>query len=243
LGGEKLKPLIVCHHKFRLILFLGLALFTLGARLRAQEPGGEDSPPGAYAAGGAAVSGEDAAVSAGDAARAGPSPGGSPAEEEIFLGEEGPGLSIAEPGPVSGFVILRTVLLLILAAAAIYGLVYGVKRFSRPRDILNPNLRILATTRLGPGRFIHVVALGNRAWLVGAGEGGISYIADVTEQEALDTLFLEESRQTASSGRAGDFQSLLRRLGLRPPAPPEGAENQENLAEKIRLRRDRLRGL
>jgi flagellar protein FliO/FliZ len=166
----------------------------------------------------------------------------APAEGEIFLGEESPGLSIAEPGPVSVFAILRTVLLLILAAAAVYGLVYIVKRFSQPRDRLNPNLRVLASTRLGPGRFIHVVALGNRAWLVGAGEGGISHIADVTEQEALDTLFLEESRQNGASGRIGDFQSLLRRLGvLRPPAGE--AEGREDLAEKIRLRRDRLRGL
>ncbi|MDR2746610.1 MAG: flagellar biosynthetic protein FliO [Treponema sp.] len=116
---------------------------------------------------------------------------------------------------------------------------------------MNPNLRVLAAARLGPGRFVHVVALGSRAWLVGSGEGGISHIADVTEQEALDTLFLEESRQNGASGRTGDFQSLLRRLGVLkapggiPPGElsPGTGETREDLAGKIRLRRDRLRDL
>jgi flagellar protein FliO/FliZ len=179
------------------------------------------------------------------AERAGPAPV-LPAEGEIFLGEESPGVSVAEPEPVSGFLIFRTVLLIILAAAAIYGLVHVVKKLSQPRDTPNSSLRILAVLRLGPGRFIHLVALGNRAWLVGSGEGGISHIADVTEQETLDTLFLEESRQNGASGRTGDFQSLLRRLGVvKSPGEllPGDAESQEDLAEKIRLRRDRLRGL
>ncbi|MDR0641086.1 MAG: flagellar biosynthetic protein FliO [Treponema sp.] len=164
-----------------------------------------------------------------------------PAEGEIFLGEESPGVSVAEPGPVSGFAIFRTVLLVILAAAAIYGLVHVVKKLSQAREPPNSSLRILAAVRLGPGRFLHLVALGSRAWLVGSGEGGISHIADITEQETLDTLFLEESRQNGASGRTGDFQSLLRRLGVLKS--PEKAGDQENLAEKIRLRRDRLRGL
>lgn len=169
-----------------------------------------------------------------------------PAERDILLGESGPGLVAAETGPVSGFVILRTVLLLILAAAAVYGVVYVVKKLSQPRDTLNPNLRLLGTLRLGPGRFVHVVALGTRAWLVGAGEGGISHIADVTEQEALDTLFLDESRRNGASGRAGDFRSLLRRLGVLKPEPgasPGEDEGRDDLAENIRRRGDRLRGL
>jgi flagellar biogenesis protein FliO len=244
LGGEKLKPLAVYHIKFYLLpRVLGLALLITGGLLGAQEagesPAGGNAAAGSPAAGGAAALSSGAGVSGGGAAGA---RAGSPAEEEIFLGEESPGISIAEPGPVSGFAILRAVLLLILAAAAIYGLVYAVKKLSQPRDLPNPNLRILAAARLGPGRFLYVAALGNQAWLVGAGEGGISRIADITEQEILDTLFLEESRRNGASGRAGDFQSLLRRLGVLK-SPPGEAENQENIAEKIRLRRDRIRGL
>jgi flagellar protein FliO/FliZ len=193
------------------------------------------------------------------AGQAAASPAADPlaAEREIVLGEEGAGVLLAPPDPVSGFVILRTVLLLILACAAIYGLVYGVRKFSRPRESRDPNLRLLASTRLGPNRFVHVVALGTQAWLVGSGEGGISHIADVTEQEALDTLFLEESRRNAEThpGR-WDFRSLLRRLGVPDrgaapgaanPGPGNGPSPEDTLdsirAENIRRRRERLRGL
>jgi flagellar protein FliO/FliZ len=227
LGGEKLKLPFVYHVKICLFLW-ALVLIGAGGRsaLGAQEAAGEEAPSGELSA-------------------AGPS---GPAEQDILLGEDVPGIAVPEPGPVSGFVILRTVLLLILAAAAIYGVVYVAKRFSQPRDLLNSSLRILASVRLGPGRSVHVVALGSRAWLVGAGEGGISPIADVTEQEALDALFLEESRRNGASGRAGDFQSLLRRLGvLKPPPggfpPGEEDEDRDDLAGRIRRRSDRLRGL
>jgi flagellar protein FliO/FliZ len=226
LGGEKLKPLFFNHvRRLKFCLLIGGVLALSGPGILAQEAGGEASGP---------VSGAGEAL-----------PPGSPAERDILIGEAAPGAAgVAEPGPVSGFAILRTVLLLILAAAAVYGVVYVVKKLSQPRDQLNPSLRLLGSLRLGPGRFVHVVALGARAWLVGAGEGGISHIADVTEQEALDTLFLDESRR--GSGRSGDFRSLLRRLGVLGQesggAPGEG-EDQDDPAENIRRRRDRLRGL
>ncbi|MDR2374938.1 MAG: flagellar biosynthetic protein FliO [Treponema sp.] len=174
-------------------------------------------------------------------------------EQNIRLGEEASGGSVAVPGPVSGFAIFRAVLLLILAAGAIYGVVYAVKKLSRPRDARSPHLRVLASTQLGPNRFVHVVALGTRGWLIGSGEGGISHIADIEEQEALDALFLEESRNAAfgPSGRPGDFRSLLRRLGIGSPGPEAagpaggttGLDDGETLAGNIRRRRDRLRGL
>jgi flagellar biogenesis protein FliO len=233
LGGEKLKPLHVFYVKF--YTFFAVLVLILS-------PAGGSSAPRAQEAG-IQPAGEAAGLVV-------------PDERDIRLGEEAPGLPAETAGPVSGFVVLRSFLLILLAAAAVYGVVYAVKKFSRPREARNPYLRVLATTQLGPNRFVHVVALGTRGWLVGSGEGGISPIADITEQEALDTLFLEESRKAAQGpGRPPDFRSLLRRLGLmnaaapgvsgpepspgESPAPDEG----ETLAENIRRRRDRLRGL
>jgi flagellar protein FliO/FliZ len=234
LGGEKLKPSFLYHVEICLLVSV-LALIGAG--------GGRSGLGAQEAAGGGGLSGE--LTAADDAGASGPS---NPAEQNIFLGENVPGAAVPEPGPVSGFVILRTVLVLILAAAAIYGAVHVVKRFSQPRDPINSSLRVLASVRLGPGRFVHAVALGSRVWLVGAGEGGISPIADVTEQEALDALFLEESRRNGASIRSGDFQALFRRLGVfkaqdRGFSPGEEEEGRDDLAEKIRRRSDRLRGL
>jgi flagellar protein FliO/FliZ len=206
--------------------------------------GAQEADPGAAVE----LPAADAASANAVPARAVPARDPLAAERDILLGGEAPGLPMASPEPVNGFVIFRTVLLLILAAAAVYGVVYAVRKISRPREVQDPNLRVLATARLGQSRFVHVVALGSRAWLVGSGEGGISHIADITEQEALDTLFLEESRRNAESNTGRwDFRSLLRRLGIvdrgsRAGVPPEGI--QETLRpDEIRRRRERLRGL
>jgi flagellar protein FliO/FliZ len=238
LGGEKLKLLHSCCKIFhayvpRFLFIAGIVIALCAPMLGAQEADPIIAEP--------AVELSASAVPANDPLAA---------ERDILLGEDAPSPSMASPEPVNGFVIFRTVLLLILAAAAVYGVVYVVRKLSRPRELQDPNLRILASTRLGQSRFVHVVALGSRAWLVGSGEGGISHIADITEQEALDTLFLDESRRNAeANGNRWDFRSLLRRLGIvdrgtgpRAGIPPEGT--QESLRpDEIRRRRERLRGL
>jgi flagellar protein FliO/FliZ len=137
------------------------------------------------------------------------------------------------------------VLVLALAAAAVYGVVFVLKRAARPREPPNPHLKILTSAHLGGTRFVYVVSLGTRAWLLGAGEGSVSLIAEVTEQETLDTLLLEESRKNAEAGgRLGDFRALLRRLGGGAPAEAGGGSGGGGFyPEKLRKHRERLKGL
>jgi flagellar protein FliO/FliZ len=131
------------------------------------------------------------------------------------------------------------VLVLALAALAIYGVVFFIKRMSRSPELRDPNLKVLARAPLGGGAFTAVVSVGSRAWLVGGGDGGVSLIAEIDEAEALETMLLDDARKTAEAGnvRFPDFRSLLRRLG-------GGTENRPaNPAEALRKQRDRLKGL
>jgi flagellar protein FliO/FliZ len=161
-------------------------------------------------------------------------PGGPRPEESSFvIGEESPGGGPA--GPSSFFIILRMVLVLALVAALIYLVVFFLRRLSKPQAEQNPHLKILASTHLGGGRYVHVVAVGNKAWLIGAGEGGVRHIADITDQEAVDAMVLSSSEKSAeTSGFNAGFQALLQRLsgGERPP---------EDRLENIRKRRERFK--
>jgi flagellar protein FliO/FliZ len=167
----------------------------------------------------------------------------------MILGEDSPGVPVSPQGTVSFFVILRTIVVLLLAAAAIYGIVYFLKRIARPREPGDPNLRVLASAPLGQNRFIHAVSLGSQVWLVGSGEGGVTHIADVEEQEAIDALFLEESRRNAGQGqgRFPDFLTMLRRFSSssKEAASPSSGKGftGSSAADNIRKRRDRLKGL
>jgi flagellar protein FliO/FliZ len=168
-----------------------------------------------------------------------PSGNVSPDESAFVLGE-----ATEETGslPVSsGFVVFRMVLALALVAAAVYGVVFFIRRASRPQERRNSHLKVLTSAHLGSNRFVHVVHLGNQAWLLGAGEGGVSLIAEVTDKEVLDTLLLEDSQRQAEGGRIPDFGSLLSRFG---GGRTSGGElPPENTADNVRKNRERLRGL
>jgi flagellar protein FliO/FliZ len=158
-------------------------------------------------------------------------------EAAIVFGDEAPGISPAAPG-VSVFLILRMLLVLVFAAAAIYGVVYFLKRASRPAEPRDPNLRILSSVHLGANRFIHAVAVGSRVLLLGAGDGGVTLITEIDDQDAVNAMLLEDSRKSAeaASGRFPDFKALLRRFGVQAGGRPPGVDT-------IRKRRERLKGL
>ena len=139
-------------------------------------------------------------------------------------------------------VMLRMVLVLALAALAIYGVVFFIKRLARPQENRDPHLKVLARVSLGSESFAAVVSLGTKAWLVGGGSGGVNLISEVDDIESLETMMLDDARRTAeaSSRRMIDFGSLIRRLGRssREATPSIGTN-----ADSLRRQRERLKGL
>jgi flagellar protein FliO/FliZ len=157
-------------------------------------------------------------------------------ERAIPLGEGG--AEAIPNNPVSVWTILRVLLTLAVVAAAIYGLVYLIKRTSRGNVSKDPFLKILANTQLGVNRGVYVVSVGTQAWLVGSAENGVNLIAEIADKETLDAMLLEESQRTArvSQGNFVDFKALLGKLGVKVDAGTPGLEN-------IRKRSERLKGL
>jgi flagellar protein FliO/FliZ len=143
---------------------------------------------------------------------------------------------VPEPAAAASFsAILRMVLVLALVAGIIYLVLFFLRRVSRPQAEQNPHLKILASTHLGNSRFVHVVSLGNQAWLVGAGEGGINHIADINDKEALDAMLLDASRKTAEEiSPVSGFRALLKRLSA-------SGDSGENRLLNIKKRRERFK--
>ncbi|MFP3040194.1 flagellar biosynthetic protein FliO [Treponema primitia] len=166
-----------------------------------------------------------------------PLPGEPIAENLIILGDAPPGEALPTPGTPTVFFVLRMVLVLALAAAAIYGLVFFFKRLSRSPEQKNPYLKILARTPMGAGSSVAVVSVGNKAWLVGAGDNGVSLISEITDQEMVDAMLLDDSRKGSDGApKFLNFSALLRRLG-------GGGANTRFRADDLRKRRERLKDL
>jgi flagellar protein FliO/FliZ len=142
------------------------------------------------------------------------------------------------------------VLVLVLAAAAVYGVVFFLRRAARPQNERNSPLKVLAATHLGSNRYVYVVNVGTEAWLVGAGEGGVSLIAELTDREAVDDMILEEAKRGAEVGasRFADFRAALARFTGRPPSGAAGGGRGPDAAppfsaQTLRRQRERLKGL
>jgi flagellar protein FliO/FliZ len=218
LGGEKLNQ----HHWFFTVFLMGVGLLIVNLTpVSAQTP---DVPGDSSALTDSVVSG------AAEPSR----------ESLIIFGDDSSEGAMTAPTSSSFFVVLRMVLALALAAAAIYGVVFLFKRLSRPPARANPYLRVLASAPLGPGSHVSVVSLGSNAWLVGASDGGVSLISEITDQELVDAMLLDESRRTPEKGggKLLNFAALLRRLGGGTPTGPGRPS-----ADSLRKRRERLKDL
>jgi len=159
-------------------------------------------------------------------------------EQALTLGDNGTGAAAAPPA-ASALGIFRVILTLAVVAAAIYGMVFFIKRAARGGRGQDPFLKILASAPLGTNRGAYILAVGSRAWLVGAAESGVNLISEIDDKDVLNAMLLEDSRKSAEApvGRFPDFRALLQKLGMpaesnAPPGP-----------EDIRKRRERLKGL
>jgi flagellar protein FliO/FliZ len=125
----------------------------------------------------------------------------------------------AAPSTLAYF--LRMVVVLALVLAAIYGVYRLMKRLAKPKTADSPAVKLLASTNLGPGRALHVVALGSKAYLVGATDSSVNLVAEVEDKEFLDKLNLEAAMSPPKADSGKDFGEMLagllggRRIGGR----------------------------
>ena len=158
-------------------------------------------------------------------------------ESAIILGDTP--VSQASNVGSSILIMLRMVLVLALAALAIYGVVFFVRRMALPRENPDSHLKVLARVPLSSDSFAAVISLGAKAWLVGGGSGGVNLISEVDDAESLETMLLEDARKTAETRRVFDFRSLLPFGRDGKKGSPQG----NSFVDNLRKQRERLRGL
>jgi len=154
-------------------------------------------------------------------------------ERTFFYYDDSVGVT-APTGPTL-WTVIRMILVLALVAAAIYGIVFLLKKASKAAPESDPFLKVIASSHLGANRYAQIVSVGSKAWLIGSSDGGVNLISEIEDKEIIDAMLLEESRKSEQApGRFPDFLSILRRLGVR-------AQTQAPTADDIRKRRERLK--
>ncbi|HUW68850.1 MAG TPA: flagellar biosynthetic protein FliO [bacterium] len=180
-----------------------------------------------------------------NAATAPKSASGTQAGTEAAVDEKA--LTLADPGTTNGAAagtgsssivpyIFRMIIVLALVIASIYGLYALLRRSARQRAPSDSYLRVLATTNLAVGRSLHVVALGDKAWLIGSTDSAVSPVAEIVDKELIDALALRAAESPETPRR--DFGSMLMTLlGKKGPRSSTSADASDFFSKQ----RDRLK--
>jgi flagellar biosynthetic protein FliO len=148
--------------------------------------------------------------------------------------------SAAPPPAVTGvstWDFVRMLIILALVVGVIYLLFWILRRSSGKKIQENDLIRVLGSRSLAGNRALHLIEVGGSVYLVGASDGGVQLISEITEKESLDSVRLKAAEQPASAGRS--FPQILSEI-FRPARKPFSAGEGIGF---LRGQRDRLKKL
>lgn len=152
-------------------------------------------------------------------------------------GAAGPAAAARVAPAVSAWDFVRMLLVLALVVAAIYVVLWLLRRRTGRRVQENDLIKVLGSRALAGTRSLHLVEVGTRIYLVGSADGGVDLISEITDPESRDSLRLAAAAEKPSGRRT--FQSVLAEI-FRP------ARTQASMGESLgflRRQRDKLRKL
>jgi flagellar protein FliO/FliZ len=178
----------------------------------------------------------------------------SPAAQSILKADErslslGSPETGAEPKPiksngVGAWAFIQMFLVLALVVGTIYAVFTLIKKFNKTPSAQSSGLRVLASAGLGPGKAVHVVQAGQKAFLVGAADQSVSLIAEVTDKEYLDQLVL--AAESGPPREKTDFSAILSTI-LNPQGRKKGSARTQGPSvggfDFLGKQRDRLKKL
>lgn len=138
--------------------------------------------------------------------------------------------------------LLRMVVVLAVILAAIYGLYVLLRRKAVQTQNEDPFIRVIGAVPLAPGRSVHVVSVGSRAWLVGSGEGTVSLLTELDDKDVIEAM-VKRAEENPKQYR-GDFSSILAAMvpNKTSSARPANAARQSNsISGFLARQKDRLK--
>jgi flagellar biogenesis protein FliO len=151
-----------------------------------------------------------------------PDSGTSPAGTRQGAGTAAPGgrpAGAAQPSGagVSTWDFVRMLLILAGVVVVIYLLFWVLRRGSGRKIQENDLIRVLGSRSLAGNRALHLVEVGGSVYLVGASDGGVGLIAEITEKESLDSVRLKAAEENPAARR--NFAQVLTEI-FRPAKKP-----------------------
>ncbi len=87
--------------------------------------------------------------------------------------------------------VVRMVLVLGGVLGVIYLLFHLLKKISRPVRDTGSLIDIISTKNLSNNGTVHLIKIGGQVFLVGAGDGNVRLVSEITDKETLDQIMLD----------------------------------------------------
>ena len=103
--------------------------------------------------------------------------------------------------------LVRTILVLLLVIAAIYAVLYLLRRFSTSSIDSSSLIKVVGSRGLSKDSAVHLLEVGNQVFLVGNGNSSVNLISEITDQETIDNIRLNLSSE--SPEKKGTFSQII----------------------------------
>ena len=124
---------------------------------------------------------------------------------------------------------IKMILILLLVVAAVYGVLFFLKKRGTGIKSEDEFLRRVAYLNLGQGKSVEVITLVDRgAYLIGVTEGGINLISEVKDEELIQAMNLYADKK-ANTSKPKSFADVL---DLFMPGGPRESE-KNNPASRV----------
>lgn len=121
--------------------------------------------------------------------------------------ETGFDLSITERNQTPVLNLLRVLISLVIVCVLAYIVLKFLKKSSTSFSSNDPYLKSVASISLAQGKSIHVITLGEKAYIVGVTDSSINIIGEVEDKTLIDTMNFEADRRNSVPKQ--DFTSML----------------------------------
>jgi len=156
-------------------------------------------------------------------------------EYDRYASVQGGGTGISSPGGLGTFI--ETILVLALFIVALYALYRFLQRKRDGGSDAGEAVRVLAHRPFGGNKALEVVEVGRRVFVLGVADSAITLIAEIDDEETLETLRLDYARSGGGTGES--FMDRMIRVLGRSKSREQGSISQEKL-DYLRAQKERL---
>ena len=128
-------------------------------------------------------------------------------ESSIVLNSSSVSEEVQEKSPSTFGLFFRMVVVLLIVVALIYGFVWLLRKTSAHKAIDDPYLKEVANLTLSPGKSVRIVALKDKAYIIGVTDSNINLISEVHDKDLIDAMILNAAEKPSETPK--DFASIL----------------------------------